>query len=320
MILSVFFLNGCQTDRTAVTMDDVLHDYRVDLLKDAIYYYPANTPFHEKDVIQPLKPFDLIFEGNNPGIAPNGDIGGALIPGIYTHMLMYLGKDSDGYAYGIEMNAHKDPDLVVKVDGTVHVDGQLYVYCLGRDFDRVCPSDESIQNVVSHGEHSWAKRLASPLHQKVLKHRVELLNTVKKDLQNAFPFQIPLKITYWEHVIDLINDGRIHGADCAEYLATLFETTAGVCMDNIYMDASGLTDYFMHDPLGQQVYLAGKYNPFGDQDLYIADLLSQGKYTIRDNFPRQTVCSDQRQVIGIPVPQKVFYSPSLVTIPEKVLP
>lgn len=333
--LSLILLNGCgggnsttqnddgyhntdqntTTEETVITMDDVIHGYKVDLLKDEVYYFPANTPFHEKEVIQPLKPLDFIFEGRNPGTPPNGEIGGAFIPGLYTHMLMYIGKDSDGYAYGIEMTGHKDPNVYVKEDGTVHVDGQLYVYCLGSDYNKECPKTEFTWGVLHHGDHLWAKRLAPQLHKTLLEHKAELLNIVKKDLQDIFPFQLPIKLTFKGNFIDIIDDGRANGADCTDYMVTLLEKSAGVCMDNIYIDAKGLTDYFTHDPVGQQVYFAGEYNPFSDNDLYVSEILSQGIYSIRNNPPRQTACADKRQVVGIPVPNKVFHSQSLVDIP-----
>ncbi len=63
------------------------------------------------------------------------------IPGKYTHVLTYLGKDSNGFAYAVEMNLSDDQEYILDLDG-LKVNGKLYVYCLGRDYElNACPED-----------------------------------------------------------------------------------------------------------------------------------------------------------------------------------
>ena len=124
--LLAFFLAGCGGGSSSnnngnlpsptppieetVTYDDIIHKYQVDRLKNEVYYFPANTPANEKIALQPLSQFDLIFVGHagSNDTSEEGQLTTDIIPGTYTHMLMYIGKDSDGLAYGIEMNVDEN--------------------------------------------------------------------------------------------------------------------------------------------------------------------------------------------------------------------
>ena len=313
----IFFLVGCgggsSESSQGVTYDDIIRDYKVDLLKDELYYFPANTPNNEKVAAQPLKQFDFIFVGHTPGTVEEGQINTDIIPGIYMHMLMYIGKDSDGFAYGVEMNVNADAKLEMKDDGSIHLDGKLFVYCLGSDYNKECPKDEYVWGFEGY-DYMWAKRLAPQLHDKLAEHKNELITQIKNDLKAPFLFQLPLNIDMDGFFFRLVNDGRQGGADCTAYMALLLEEVAGVCMDNIHVNAEAMEDYYINDPRGQEVHIAAEDNPFSTEDAFISDLLNSGLFSIVDNTPRQTMCPDERQVVGIPTPDQVFNSPSLVDI------
>ncbi len=305
--------NNQPPSQEKVTYDDIIHKYQVDRLKNEVYLFPANTPDNEKVELQALKQFDFIFTGHASTGTTDEEtrLTTDIIPGTYTHMLMYIGKDSDGLAYGIEMNVDANATLEVDENG-VHIAGKSYVYCLGSDGNKKCPKDEYVWGLETY-DFLWAKELSPALHDQVMKHKNELLSQVKTDLENKFPFQLPIGFNIDKKEIDLINDGRKNGADCTAYIVLLLEKTAGVCMDNIYVDAAEMRDYYIHDPRGQSVYLPGKYNPvFPGQDLYLSDLLTTYGFSILNNPPRQTACSDKRKVVGIPVPDKILHSSSLI--------
>lgn len=321
-LLTVIFLAGCgggessqtnTSDGEGVTQDDIVHDYKIDLLKDETYYFPANTPNDDKVDTQPLKQFDFIFVGHNPNTVQEGQINTDVIPGTYMHMLMYIGKDSNGLAYGIEMNIDADPELEMNMDGTIHLDGQLNVYCLGSDYNKECPKDEYVWGLESY-DYMWAKRLTPQLHDNLTEHKNDLMAQIKNDLETKFPFQLPFNLDFFKYDIKLINDGRQGGADCAAYMTLLLEEVAGVCMDDIHMDAEAMEDYYINDPRGQEVHIPAEDNPYSDEDAYISDLLDGGPFSIVDNPPRQTICPDGRKAVGIPTPNKIFNSPSMVEI------
>lgn len=323
-MLAVIFLVGCgggssqtnsdsDNDVGSITQDDIIHDYKIDQLQDEIYHFPANTPDNDKVDTQPLKRFDFIFVGHNPGTVQEGQINTDIIPGTYTHMLMYIGKDSNGLAYGVEMNIGADPELEVNLNGTIHIDGKLNVYCLGSDYNKECPKDEYVWGLEGY-DYMWAKRLTPLLHDTLMEHNNDLIAQLKNDLEAEFPFQLPFKFDFQNLYLRLIDDGRQRGADCAAYMTLLFEEVAGVCMDDIHMNAVAMEDYYINDPRGQEVYVPAEDNPYSTEDTYLSDLLDSGPFSIVDNLPRQTMCPDERKVVGIPIPDKMFNSPSMVEI------
>ena len=295
-----------------VTQNDILQDYKVELLKDETYYFPANTRHDKKIAIQPLKQFDMIFVGyEDDNSDDSNQFISKLIPGTYIHILMYLGKDSDGYAYGIEMNTEDDAKVKFE-NNELSIKGEVYIYCLGSDYNKECPVAPGSHNINRY-DYMWAKQFDPQLKERLVAHKESILETIKSDLQNKFPYQIPLSIDSFNKILLLINDSRLKGTDCASYISSLFEEKAGVCMDDIQLKAEALTDYYINDPKGQEVYLPAADNPYGI-DVYISDLLTTYGFKIENNTPRKTSCPDKRQVVGIPTPQKIFESPSLSPI------
>ena len=318
-LFSSLIFTACTDEETArVTHDEIIKEHKIHRLKDNPFYLHAQTPYAEERATLILKQFDLIFTGANPDRESNGQITGEFIPGLYTHMLLYIGQDSDGFAYGVEMTGTKDAKVKVEENGTVSVGGQLYIYCIGNNNGEECPKTDFTWGVLLHSDHMWAKSLAPTLYTKLKSNKTHLLDIIKSDLANNYPFQLPIKITltFQGNYVDIINDGRENGADCTDYIAQLFEESAGVCMNDIYIDAKSLTDYFIHDPQGQKVYLGAENNPYATEDAYIYELLGSGAFTLRDNIPRQTACTDKRKVVGIPIPDKTFKSSSLVDVPR----
>ena len=313
--LLAIFLIGCHGDDSIDPLElqkRIVIDHEIDRLSDETWYFPARGPGDPQPVDLPLRRFDLIFGGFD---TRSGSTYERIIPGTYSHMLAYIGKDENGFAYGAEMNTDPSRRYSMGLNG-LQVDGRLYIYCLGSDHGaRPCPADLYVFGIERH-DFRWAKTLTPDLKSRLMSHENELMATIKQDLDNQFPFQLPFKVTLetaFTREIQLREDGRRNGADCVDYFVSLFEQTAGVCMDEIRVSADEITSYFLNDPEGKTVLLPAEYNPFSQGDQLISDMLTKEGFSIVDNQPRQTTCPEGRIVSGIATPDQVFHSSSLVT-------
>ncbi len=328
LILIFVSLTGCGSGSISnpltkenVTQEDIVDGYAIDYLSNTPFIFTAIDPDSRAMSYQSLERFDLIFVGydlyNSSSTNVYTDIIARAIPGTYTHMLMYIGKDSEGFAYAVEINALENQSYTLALDG-LRGNGKLFVYCLGSDFaQQECPEDRYRHGLEKY-DHMWAKQLAPDLKESLIEHEVILMSTIKQDLINEFPAQIPFHVgleTTLTKVIPIINDGRKNGADCTAYITSLFEEVAQVCLDDIRINTSEGTAYYLEDPIGQELIIPEEYNIFGEGDLYFSEVLTTYGYSFVDNIPRKTSCPDGREVVGIPIPDLVFNSPSLIDVP-----
>ena len=309
----LFFLSGCGNDDFILTQEHIEKSYAIEYLKKEIYYFPAKQESNDTLVYQPLHPFDFIFVGHD--FNSSDALLAYATPGHFTHMLMYLGKDDAGFAYGVEMNGEPEDSYHIDMHG-LNLDGRLYVYCLGNDYgEKECPRDLYHHGLETY-DYMWAKRLEPSLHEQLLSHQEEIITTIKQDLINAYPTQLPFYIgwdTPLTKVLPLIDDGRFNGADCTAYFISLLEEKAKICLNDVRIDAAELEYYFIYDPIGQQATIPAQYNPFSKEDLPMSFLFTQMGYSITD-ISRQTECSNHKTVTGIPIPDKVFHSLDLTEI------
>lgn len=137
------------------------------------------------------------------------------IPGKYTHVLSYVGKDAHGFAYAVEMNADKNQTFNIDLNG-FSVGGEFYLYCLGSDFaKKSCPSHHHIYGMNTY-DYMLAKRLNPVLKKGLMRYEEQLIKTMENDLRKGYAFQVPVEIdleTPFRKVIPLIEDGRKNGAD-----------------------------------------------------------------------------------------------------------
>ncbi|MEA1918905.1 MAG: hypothetical protein U9N52_03610 [Campylobacterota bacterium] len=292
-------------------------DFSVECLKNETYYFPAKKDATAPLSYQALERFDLIFVGHNVDAAAEGELNLALsIPGYYTHILSYIGKDADGFAYAVEMNTDENKSVTFGLNG-LEVNGQLYIYCLGNDFaKKPCPKDDYTYGMETY-DYMWAKRLLPQLRERIMSYEKQLLQTIKDDLRYEYPFQLPMHLgldILVNKEIPIIDDGRENGADCTGYFVSLFEEIAGVCMDDIRMSAEVFESYYRHNNLGMQAIIPAKYNLFYDEDIYFSKLLNEQEYSFINNAPRQSRCLDARMVVGMPTPNLVFNSPSMLDV------
>ncbi|HHH19937.1 MAG TPA: hypothetical protein ENK86_05470 [Campylobacterales bacterium] len=294
-------------------------------LEDRPYYFPTKASIQSKITYQVLQRFDLIFVGHDPQQSP--EISDAkrinlayAIPGHYTHVLMYVGKDSNGLAYAVEMNADKDQTFRV-TPYELTVGGQLYLYCLGSDYAaRSCPNDTYIYGLETY-DYMQAKRLEPRLYQQLIQQEAGILSVMQEDLEQGYPFQIPVHFsleTSLSKAIPLIDDGRQHGADCVSYFVSLFEEVAGVCLDEVRIGAAELTEYYSKSEEGRKALLPARYNFVHHETIPFRTILNELGYRLVDTPVRQTRCSDQRTVQGIATPDRLFRSSSTVAI-DRVL-
>jgi len=319
LFLSIFLLAfSCSSEKSTlhVSQNDIVKSFAIEYLADDTYYFPALRTSEASVKYQPLKRFDLIFVGHDIQDQENTIDIASSIPGYYTHVLSYIGKDSDGFAYAVEMNADENMSFTLDFNG-LKVGGKFSVFCLGNDYGKdACPKDEYPYGIETY-DHMQAKRLKPELRTELMIHEKQLMATMKEDLILKFPFQLPIHFgpeTRLTKVIPLVDDGRKNGADCADYFVSLFEEIAGVCMDDIRINASTLEAYYLNDPVGQKAFLPAKFNIFTEGDIYFKTLLSKEGYSIVDNLARETLCSDRRIVSGIPTPDLLFNSPSMVDV------
>jgi len=163
----------------------------------------------------------------------------------------------------------------------------------------------------------WAKRLKPDLREQLMQSENALMTAIEKDLKEAHPFQLQFHIglnTAVKKTVPIIDDGRKNGSDCTTYFASLFEEVASVCLDNIRMDAQSWKSYYLTHPLGQQAMIPKGYNPFYNESVHVMEVLTKFGFSVIDNEPRKTNCTDRRTVSGIMIPDLVFNSPSLVDI------
>ncbi len=208
----------------------------------------------------------------------------AIIPGKYTHVLAYIGKDDGGYAYAIEINIDKNQTFSLNHKG-LNIGGKLHLFCLGADFSTTsCPNDTYAYGIKAY-DYMWAKRLNPKLKKQLLEHKGELIATIKKDLTNRYPFKLPFNFnaeTSLSKTLPFIVDTHQNGSDCVSYFVSLFEKVAKIHFDDITMSSSELISYYLYDPIGKEAILPKKYNPITDKDTYIKDLIENLGYTFID--------------------------------------
>jgi hypothetical protein len=318
--LSVFF--GCGHDGPnkivrSPSPDEVLQGVRLDLLKDAPYYLPANENEEDRTVYLPLRKWDIIFVGSmKSGLAVGEDpvMLSKLIPGKYDHILVYVGKDGGDFAYAVELNT----DKIYLDGGTPVVLGGLRFLCLGKDFGRELHSSGAhVADRNAYGVR-WAGTFTPENRKKLKDADAVLTSKVREDIMSGFPYQLEFKLSpdpLIDRTIELVDDGLANGAGCADYWTSLFETYAGVCMKGGRMSADEIMDYYLNDPVGKYASVPQYLNPFGRGELRLSALLGLGFQVVED-APHRFSC-DGSEESGLVVPDRVAHSTALEDIPVR---
>jgi hypothetical protein len=288
-------------------------------LQDTVYHLPAKKNKQAPVIYQSLRRFDLIFVGYDIERLKKEKKWELinmlyLIPGHFTHVLVYLGKDHRGNAYAVEVNGNENVNLTLTLEG-LKADAKLRILCLGKDHTMTGCRDKGGKHGLKSYDYRWAKRLRPKLRKQLLRHEKRLIQAIRDDLRSDFAFQIPLNIrldTLQKKVIPLVNDGRKNGADCVDYFISLFEEEAHVCMHNTYMCADEIMRYFTQDPQGRKATIPEKYNFVTHKTIRIHDFIKQQGFQFQDSPSRRTVCKDRRIVHGAATPDRLSHSRDLI--------
>lgn len=313
---------GCGNDGHRETVkstspDELIKGARLDLLKDQTYYLPANDEEEHQTVYLALRKWDIIFVGSmKPGLSVGGDpvMLSKLIPGKYDHILVYVGKDGEGFAYAVEMNTDE-----IYLDGQKPVVvGGLRFLCLGKDFGREPhPSGEHVLDRNRYGVR-WARTFTSENEVKLRGSDAVLVSKVREDMMKGFPYELEFKLSpspLVDRTILLVDDGLFEGAGCADYWTSLLETYAGICMKGSRMSADEITDYYLNDPVGKTASVPKYLNPLGSGELRLGSLLGMG-FRIAEDAPHRFSC-DGSEEGGLVVPDRVSRSTALGDIPVR---
>ena len=319
---------GCGTDdggdATAPEslQDRVLRTAAVDTLADEPYLFPANDETDEPTVYLPLRKWDLVFVGS---VADGADVPefrvvtSRLIPGKFDHILVYMGKDAEGFAYMAELNVN---DIHLDDNGEAVIDGGLWLLCVGTDRGEQVHGSGAPVLDRNYYAVRWAKTFREDVRAAILAHDQELTARVQQDMRDSFPYQLEFDARLAIELIEggftleaqlvLVDDGLENGAGCSDYWINLFEEYAGVCLKGARMTADEILAYYRTDPEGQAAFIPADLNPLGDEPLAMSDALDMG-IDLTNDAPHRFVC-DGTEESGLVVPIRVIESDLLTDI------
>ncbi|MEZ0328222.1 MAG: hypothetical protein ABWK15_01405 [Dissulfuribacterales bacterium] len=280
-------------------------------LVDEPYLFPVRLPDKDAMGYLPLNRWDIMFMGevlDDPSTPQNEALISQIIPGLFNHIAVYLGRDKDGQAYGMEMS----PDFT-------HRSHELRLIRLPEYYELAVPVEEDTgepvqnKNLVRYTAR-WAKRFAAEPLAQITAAEERLFAQIQANMEVNLPYQMEY---YWsgslfDRAIYIVDDGLKNGANCTDYWLSVFEEIAGICFNGVRMNAQEAKVYFQTDPVESNVYIPDFLNPF-PTPLKISDLFSLGFYLVEPP-PHVFVC-DGSEEVGLPLPDKVFASHLLVDIP-----
>jgi hypothetical protein len=280
-------------------------------LSDSAYQFPANYSPRDKMVYLTLRRWDLIFTGdraNVPQAQVDSENVNRLIPGPFNHIMVYMGKDSRGLAYAVELNT-----------GGFDNSGGLRLICLGSDYGVIRHPEFQYLQDRRYLNRRWAMRFREDVLAQLKDAESVLLARIKSDLVLGFPYQLEFAHSgsLFDPKVHIIDDGFRGGAGCSDYWTTLFEQYADVCLKGVRLTAEELEAYFLTDPEGLQAYAPPEISPFSDP-VSIAAIIGLGFYAVPD-APHVFPC-DQSEETGLVLPSLIMESPMLEEIPAESLP
>ena len=280
-------------------------------LNDNVYWFPANYSPRERTVYLPLRRWDIIFTGdrvNEPGYTIDSENINLLIPGPFNHIMIYMGKDSRGLAYAVELTT-----------GGFDDPGGLRLICLGSDYGLIRHPELQYLQDRRQLNRRWAMRFQDDTRSQLENAEADLMARIKSDLVLGFPYQLEFSHSgsLFDPKVRIVDDGLLGGAGCSDYWTAVFEQYAGICLKGVRMNAEELEAYFLTDPEGQQAFAPPEISPFPDP-ISIATIIGLGFYAVNDD-PHVFPC-DGTQEAGLVLPSLIMESPILQEIPAQSLP
>lgn len=289
-----------------LTPDEIIADARIDVLKDEPYFHLVRADPLRGETYLELRKWDMVFTGPLPGFGSNIN---NIIPGRYDHSLAYVGKDSSGYAYFVELNVNSLTDL----EG-------IRIFSPGTDFGDVKHSSGARFWSDFPTEYRWAKTFHEDVRAQLLANDVQLTKRVITDLRNHLPYQMPASlgdISLGSRTILLADDGLDRGAGCTDYWTILFEEYAGTCFYGVRFSAEDFIDYVLNDPAGQLAYIPDEVNPLPWR-LSGRELLRLG-FTVQEDAPHAFLCGGEPES-GLVLADLLIDNPMLADPPEAQAP
>lgn len=269
------------------------------------YVLDARWPFSLVASRHFVRPWDIMAVGgtiDDPTTEADEALNASLIPGAFTHIIIYLGRDANGHPHAMEMTQ----DLTK----TIH---QLRVARLPEGLSDEAPDTLGLATVdigLSNDRWHWSRTLRPEQREVIEKAKPSLLAELQSDWEQGFPYQLEFQ---WsgdlsDQDVWLVDDGRSGGASCTDYWLSLFEDVAGICIGGSRMSAAEIIDYFLNDPVASRVEVPAELNPF-PIPVTVRSLVMLG-YTPVDPPAHYFVCSKEAEV-GLPIPSRLILSPDL---------
>lgn len=287
-----------------------LPEIRLTELGNEGYLFSAQRPVMDGNSQFLLRQWDFLFFGDqqdDPETPEDESATDALIPGVFNHMFVYMGRDKWGAAYGVELTE------------SLSFEGQFLRIVKLPEFERPASGSENIRlpivtKDIERYSARWALRLTPEHIGKIAVAGSMVLQQIETDIRDGFPYQLEFK---WsgdlkDKQIFLVDDGRDGGATCTDYWLSTLEMYADICIHGSRITAAELEDYFLYDPEGSKATIPDVLNPF-PFPITVKALLGLGFYPV-DPSPHLFSC-DGSEETGLPIPDRlVEQSPDLIAI------
>ena len=251
-----------------------------------------------------LEPWDFIFLGeilDNPATDVDESLFNKLIPGEFRHVMLYLGRDKLGRPVVLEIPGFKG----LTISKLPELE-ERYFDC---HFD--FPMD--VKDVLAY-QNREAKRLNPRDKRRLEMAQMAIFNQIEKDLQEGTPYQ--LEFSWSGNILDknvyLVDDGRDNGFSCTDYLLTLLEDNASVCIYGSRMSANDIEYYFRNNPEVLSTVIPKDLTTF-PFSISVADIVEMG-FHLNDPPPHVFSCDNSTET-GLPVPSKLIQSNQFEDIP-----
>ncbi len=288
-----------------------LEKIQLNQIKNESYLFAGIQPGSNEITPLPLQRWDIIFMGDlkDDPLTPafNEAENNIYIPGDYDHILIYLGRNSVGTAYAMELT-----------HSFVHEIVDFRLIRLPEFYNALSESDNIPTAVVTKPvwqyQNRWSKRLIPSELEKLVLNEKALLHNIEHDWLNLFPYQLEYEWSgdFNDKKIYLVDDGLQNGASCTDYWLTLFESIGGVCLHNARMNAGELNQYYSNDSDTAQTPLPASLNPF-DFTITTNALLNFFNFELIDP-PAHIFSCDATQETGVAMPGRLIASPQLEEI------
>ena len=278
-------------------------------LADEVYLYRTRSDDGQVSAL-PLRRWDILFVGRPEAATDQEaeeDLVHRLIPGAFSHILVYLGRDREGTPYALEHTQSLTHEIVnlrlVRLP-------EFHPYSLAGEHLPLPLVGKDLWNYRVRG----ARRLVAAERQRVKRNEAALLQQLERQWRDRFAYQFQFDLSDLEQGrILLVDDGLTGGAGCTDYWLAVLEQTAGVCIHGSRMNAGELTTFYRNDPVAtNSIIPVSELNPF-PFPLKVSSIFGEMGFNLVDPPPHRFRCDGSRET-GVAVPDLLYESPQLEAI------